>query len=115
MANYQIVGWAEYDDFLRHLRRLGIAISELRSEWCETSLVTPDEERALREQGLQPVQLRRASFVHPLTGSNVFIEEYIRKIRYRRDGQPNKVVVETVQYRAGERPPLRSWIDAEWA
>lgn len=114
MSNYQIVGWAEYDNFLLYLRRLGIDVLELRNEWCETGLVTPDKERALREQGLAPVRLRRASFVHPRAGSNVILEEYIRTVRYRNDGQPAEAVVETVQYCAGERPCLLSWRESVW-
>lgn len=112
MANYQIAGWGEYDSFLHHLRRLGIDFLELRSEWCETGLVQPSEERDLRELGLAPVRLRKASFKHPITGSDVILEEYIRTKRYR-DHRLFGVQVETVQYRAGERPNLWLWCERE--
>lgn len=113
MGNYRLVGWAEYDAFLLHLDRLGIKFLERKSEWRDPGLATPDERRILREQGLEPARLRRASFVNPITRTEVFLEEYIRWYR-RSDLQPTVVVIETVQYRAGERPPLHLWAESVW-
>lgn len=107
MVREQFVGWEEYDGFLSFLYRLGIPYVQLEQEWRNPGF-WHGQERDLRKRGYEPARLRKAAYVHPITGKHIIIEEYVRWWSDNSDGCT--YVIEIIRYRAGERPHLLdSW------
>ncbi len=107
MTQDRIVGWEEYDEFLSFLDRLGISYVQLEQEWRSSGFLH-QQRHDLRKQGFESVRLRKAAYVHPITGRHIVLEEYVRSIAFEQGGLM-LWTVELVRYRAGERPDLEGW------
>lgn len=85
----------EYNAVVTLFARLGIHYVELEKEWRKGHPVWEDG---------QPI--RKAAFVHPLTGKHMLIEEYVATRDFDCDGV-TRLGIEV--YPVGQRPNLELW------